>query len=287
MHIILDFDGTITTRDTIQTLASFGVASQANRGLELGKAWDNVVAKYSKDYQEYMDGLRTPRELNPSLSSIVSSIRNIRSIELKSLQRVEASRVFEGLSEDALFAAGVETVQNGAVELRKGFREFVSSVYLEGWTLSVISVNWSRSFLRGILSDDRIRVVANEIASDGSIIGPSVKASSDDGPMVSCLDKVVALQSILRRSGENDECCVYFGDSQTDIECLLVNRGIILSQNADCDLIKALSRAGQKVTRIADCQTDDRLCWAPTFTEILESKYWTLLRERQQDNLTT
>ncbi|KAJ3472784.1 hypothetical protein NLG97_g10721 [Lecanicillium saksenae] len=54
MHLIFDFDGTITTKDTINHLASAGIAAQKlSRGANLQPAWDSLVQAYLADYDAY------------------------------------------------------------------------------------------------------------------------------------------------------------------------------------------------------------------------------------------
>lgn len=46
MSIFLDFDGTITVRDTIGDLAKAALRIQSDRGVDLDKEWDEVVQSY-------------------------------------------------------------------------------------------------------------------------------------------------------------------------------------------------------------------------------------------------
>lgn len=46
MSIFLDFDGTITARDTIGDLAKAALRIRSARGVDLDKEWDEVVQSY-------------------------------------------------------------------------------------------------------------------------------------------------------------------------------------------------------------------------------------------------
>ncbi|OAA64957.1 Haloacid dehalogenase-like hydrolase [Cordyceps fumosorosea ARSEF 2679] len=62
MHLIFDFDGTITTADTIGPLAAAAIAAQKRRGggIDLQPAWDALLRAYLADYDAYRAGFRPP-----------------------------------------------------------------------------------------------------------------------------------------------------------------------------------------------------------------------------------
>src|SRR6187549_3094781 len=53
MDLILDFDGTVTVHDTIQTLADFAIRTNTPHHDDPGPTWIQIVTSYSRDYSEY------------------------------------------------------------------------------------------------------------------------------------------------------------------------------------------------------------------------------------------
>lgn len=111
--------------------------------------------------------------------------------------------------------------------------------------IHILSVNWSASYIRGVLSrEDISSVIANDInPADGSVNAlPSSSVggiASGDWPGVLAvgLDKLLALRCLHQRrqeaKPEQPVEIVYFGDSTTDLECLLEFGGIVISPKAE------------------------------------------------------
>lgn len=167
----------------------------------------------------------------------------------------------------------------------------------------ILSVNWSASYIRGVLSrEDVSSVIANEInPADGSV--NALPAISDDiapgdWPRVLSVgsDKSSALRCLHRRQKKAKPTqsveIVYFGDSTTDLECLLEFGGIVISPNAETaqrpgtkttspsktalnggDLLHVL-RTGlnHNVPHVSEYK-DEPICWARDFAEIKGSSF--------------
>lgn len=267
MRLIFDFDGTITECDTIGDLASAGVDFQRTQhGHNLSAQWDHVVKAYMDDYQRYKDSYPVREEDRHSVQEEVEFLAGLRTVERSSLARVEACGVFSGLQETDLFQMGVDAVESRNIVIREGFKDLVELAEQRGWGLGVISVNWSRSFIRGVLHRFSIPVVTNEISQDGEVQGPKFLGQ----PMTSSAGKLRCLEHEF--AGDGDET-LYFGDSTTDLECLLRN-GIVLSNNDGSSLIRTLRRLGFTVSHTASYGTGDQpanFYWARNFREILDS----------------
>jgi hypothetical protein len=94
---ILDFDGTITTKDTICTLAKLAISHQASKGLDLQPAWDTIIAKYSEDFSNHVEKYRPTKEERRTLKQEIEYYRSLKEIETKSFERVSASGIFKGI----------------------------------------------------------------------------------------------------------------------------------------------------------------------------------------------
>lgn len=196
IQIILDFDGTITTKDTIEPLVQSAIALQhpSLSPSELSQtpqaeAWSNcksqyladLSAHYEKENHEPSDGVAVT---GPSrLEREQRSLEALRDVEWASVERVGESGIFKGISRDSFremgraAAAGDPQGENDkVVVVREDFPEFRKWIgQFVGAEWGVVSVNWSWRWVRGVLDvivgDFDVRrihgyVVANDI--DGS-----------------------------------------------------------------------------------------------------------------------
>jgi thiamine phosphate phosphatase / amino-HMP aminohydrolase len=65
---ILDFDGTITTKDTISILFDFALATQASKGRNLTAARDEIIANYGKDFSKHVKDYSPAKEERNTLA---------------------------------------------------------------------------------------------------------------------------------------------------------------------------------------------------------------------------
>lgn len=167
----------------------------------------------------------------------------------------------------------------------------------------ILSVNWSASYIRGVLSrEDISSVIANDInPADGSVNAlPSISddMASSDWPSVLAVssDKLSVLRSLHRRQEKTKPKLpvelVYFGDSTTDLECLLEFGGIVISPKAEIaqrpgtkpaessktilngsELLHVLqTRLNYNVPHVSE-YNDEPICWARDFAEIKGSSF--------------
>ncbi|XWW93073.1 hypothetical protein V2A60_001001 [Cordyceps javanica] len=274
MHLIFDFDGTITTKDTIGHLASAGIAAQKlSRGANLQPAWDALVQAYLADYDAYRASF-TPKEAERTTAEQeILFLGGLKDVERASLRRVGDAAIFKGLGVAAMRRIGADAVRDGHVKLRPGFGRLVTTARQRDWTVSVVSVNWSTDFVRGA-AGEQLRgedaVVANGTREeDGAICGPDALG----GDLLVCApDKARAMRRL--RGGPAAAAAaakVYFGDSTTDLACLLeADRSVVLAEGESA-LLTALRRLGFEVPHVGEAK--GRIVWARTFDEVLESDF--------------
>ncbi|EEY19742.1 conserved hypothetical protein [Verticillium alfalfae VaMs.102] len=242
--LVLDFDGTITKQDTISVLASIGQIFQRRHHHSVKQPWDSVVEAYGRDFQDYTSTYVPAAVDRTSLSEELNFLRGFRDIESASFGRVGDSEIFRGMNKADFSMAGHEALRDGTVRLHDGFSEFMTCAALQKWRIYVISINWSSSFIRGVLSGFPIdKIISNEIRSDGIIVGPGILGPpSEETVLATCLDKAHALKALVAEQNLDIDNIVYFGDSVSDIECLIAVKGIIMSGGPDSSLIKTLKR---------------------------------------------
>jgi thiamine phosphate phosphatase / amino-HMP aminohydrolase len=271
MNLILDFDGTVTVDDTIHTLAEYAIRFQKQRGHDYTNAWDTIVKAYAADHARYKESYQPCEGDRTTLSQELDFLRGIRDIDIKSIRRVVESGLFAGIGRNAFQAEGIKALEDGRVKLREGLREFMAEAVEMGWRIRVVSVNWSKSFIEGVLSTYPTTVIANEVEDDGNIMGPDILSQDPLKPAISCCsDKLHALQAITKDHEETTGKVMYIGDTTTDIECILAGHGVAISGAGDSSLLRTLRRVSYSVPHIQD----DAACtlfWARDFAEIQQS----------------
>ena len=271
MDIILDFDGTITAKDTIGDIATSCLSYQRDHGVDLTRSWDHILQQYMVDNEHYKHNFKESEESRTTLDQEIAFLRGRKEVEETSDRRVEVSGLFNGIDKDYLFSAGKEAVANGSVQIRPGFKDFIQTMTQKGWTISIMSVNWSASFIHGAISEPDIDVVANEISPEGRLVGPELlKRHGWDTVLVSSADKLHAMQSTVEDTAASRS--FYFGDSTTDLECLVSTNGVVMSDDGESSLLQTLRRLGYTVRHVKDCDAGVKICWARNFQEVLDSQ---------------
>ncbi|KAH7326653.1 HAD-like domain-containing protein [Stachybotrys elegans] len=266
MRLLLDFDGTITKEDTIGELGQAAIQfHRQTSGQDLEPKWTQVVQHYIDGLQKYRTGYHIPECDRLSLHEELQYLEALKHMEEASLQRLEQSGIFGGLSDEKLFGMGRDAVQSGRVLLRDGFTNMMQLARERKWEVAIISVNWSRAFIRGILHPLDLPVIANEIGQDGAVKGPQILGET----MTNCTDKRDAMSRVVEQGASNMQT-LYFGDSTTDMQCLLEG-GIVMSNDETSSLMRTLRRIGVSVPHVGSYQQDAKIHWARNFEEVLDS----------------
>ncbi|KAI0387517.1 haloacid dehalogenase-like hydrolase-domain-containing protein [Hypomontagnella monticulosa] len=282
MSIFLDFDGTITAKDTVGELANFALRVRADEGVDLQAEWDAVVSAYVEDHSAHVDAYHLPPHARRLPDQEVQFLRHMKTVETRSLGRINDCRLFRGISATAFRDAGRDLVQKGTVKLRPGFGKFVDERLSEGWRVYVLSVNWSAAFIDGACGErSGVTVIANEVREDGSIAGPAVlNQSSSSGAaaeprnLTNSRDKLDAMEAMRRADGLAAKPAVYFGDSTTDLECLLAaDMGFIVADRDESTLVKTLRRIGKEVPHVRDQNATSSLAWVSNYDDIPRDKF--------------
>lgn len=200
-QVILDFDGTITTKDTIEPLVQSAISlqhpslppSQLSQTPE-AEAWSNCKSQYLADLSAHYEKENHKPSDGDAVTGPIGlereqrSLEALKDVEWASVQRVGESGIFRGFSRESFRdmgkAATADDPEGGndrAVAVREDFPEFVLwLVKKKRAQWGVVSVNWSWRWVRGVLeaalSDvggfNGYPVVANDVdSSTGMIIG--------------------------------------------------------------------------------------------------------------------
>ncbi|KAK5681473.1 hypothetical protein LTS10_006004 [Elasticomyces elasticus] len=288
IHLVLDWDGTMTTNDTMAALGDLpkstylrklhasregdeenesGRPTQSPKSTSrhgddpLSKSntqrldaypssqWSDLGTAYMKDYQAHK-AAHYPKSDHVNHNNYVNWLDSLRPIEYASAQRAQSTSHFRGVRSSDVESHAKEAIEAAKVTLREGcitlLLMFVPDgtdyVPPAGSKVSIISVNWSESFIRWalyhylavVLSSSRFNDVERcnllEYISEmdihtNEIHGldhPQGSSGRLDGCIRTAKEKLHYLPPARKYCQDEQDLplVVYVGDSSTDYECL-------------------------------------------------------------------
>jgi 2-hydroxy-3-keto-5-methylthiopentenyl-1-phosphate phosphatase len=290
IHWILDWDGTITRRDTLDALVSIAASSKPKSPVL--DEWKRVSEAYMADYTAALEKLAPGGRLPTTIHEEHNLLKALESVEQKSLDRVSSSGIFAGLTRELIDEGAKSVVASGKVEIRRGYSQFLQHTQTRGHdNLHLLSVNWSRIFISSCLSAagtpvQQGLIYANELDGIGKGLVSSGKISPDEDAEIHVIssDEKLEYMTRLRRidceskdkSLDSSPPIVYVGDSWTDIECLLkADLGICIRDepmgSSQRKLAERLQSLGVRCSRLRDWRDTGewQVVWARDFAEIL------------------
>ena len=293
IHWILDWDGTITRRDTLDALVS--IAASAKPDSPVLAEWQRVSDAYMSDYNDAIKKLAPGGELPKTVQDEKRLLLALSSVEQASLDRVSASGIFAGLTRQLIEEGAKSLINSQKVELRKGFASFLDSAQKTRHDrLDLLSVNWSRHFIGACLraADNPVQkssIYANELDGiESNLVSHGHISPKNDAEMsiISSADKLRYLHKLRSQYSESTSGritsstpIVYIGDSWTDIECLLeADMGICIRDeplgSSQKKLADRLQSLGVRCPHLSEWKqaNEPQVVWARDFAEIQE---WT------------
>lgn len=305
LRLFLDFDGTITENDTLHLVADVGYGVQA-RGKTSSHLppWQEIVNAYLADYNAFSETYKPIKTQRSLISQENEWLHSLKPIEEASAQRAAEAGIFNNVQWSDVTDAARQALRSGKVRVRKGYGELMS--YIDSRNsrqshlprhpipLTILSVNWSTSFVHTIATEvsivttddsdplslptwtETLQVYANEL--------PSIKAtnpaqrSAHLNNIRTSGDKIQQFHHLYSSSPDSNARTIYVGDSTTDLECLLfAHTGICMRDkrmgSSQQELADACERLEIKVEHIHHKQdleksASDLLWWAHDFAEI-------------------
>jgi hypothetical protein len=289
IHWVLDWDGTLTKRDTLDALVN--IAANCKPETPVGEEWKCVSEAYIKDYESTIK-LHAPYGRLPSSRSRESTLLAVlEEVEQRSIDRVSESGIFEALTTTDLDNGAADAIRSGHVQLREGCGDFLQLVgsrlqQQEGAAdaVSILSVNWSRRFILECLRairEDFANMLSNSIYAnelDGIQQGARANGricAEHDMRFISSRDKVAHLELLRERTLRQGKPIptVYVGDSWTDVESLLAaDLGVCIRDDpmtsSQKKLADSLGRVGVPCARLRDMDGSAGVAWAEDFHEL-------------------
>lgn len=283
VHWILDWDGTITSHDTLDALVNISATTKPN--FPTLKHWNRVTQAYLDDYTTTLAELAPGGALPKTVEEEKTLLESLQVVEQRSLDRVSESGIFQGLTKEQLSQGANTAITSQQIQIRTGYVDFFNHIQSHKTNFHILSVNWSRHFILACISaaGAELRldsIYANELqgiqegtSSNGHISPDGNTKIVSSGDKLQCLEH---LRSANLTSGKSSQI-VYIGDSWTDIECLLAaDLGICIRDDpmgsSQKRLAEALERLGIQCLPLKDWEKSDKwnVVWARDFDEINE-----------------
>jgi 2-hydroxy-3-keto-5-methylthiopentenyl-1-phosphate phosphatase len=279
IHWILDWDGTITRRDTLDALVS--IAASAKPDSPVHEEWKRVSEAYMTDYTEALGQLAPDGRLPTTVQEERRLLQSLKSVEQASLARVSASGIFADLTQKLLEEGASNVINSKKVEIRNGFADFLQSKQTRSHdTLDLLSVNWSRHFISSCLkaagvSIDKSSIYANELDGIESNHVSQGKISPENGSEMTIISSSDKLEYLTHLREQDNRPIIYMGDSWTDIECLLeADLGICIRGepigSPQKKLAERLESLGVHCPHLSDWREADewQVVWAKDFAAV-------------------
>ncbi|KAF2440852.1 hypothetical protein P171DRAFT_434601 [Karstenula rhodostoma CBS 690.94] len=259
--LVLDWDGTLTKKDTLHLVSAIGY--ERNRGANL-RPWDNIVQVYISDFTKHKRRYAPAAELRKAGKRAVKMetkwLDSLKGVETRSIDRVQKAGIFKGVTNQDVHSAATSAFQDEKMQLRPGWRKLL--MHQRGSAVeplvSILSVNWSATFIRACIE----AALSGSPASDATIMN-SIPVYANELPLVeglldSCIctstDKLAKFKEVRGRKGSN--FVVYVGDSATDFNCLnAADVGICVRDDpmgsSQQELKETLDRLGFETLRLS------------------------------------
>ncbi|TID27522.1 hypothetical protein E6O75_ATG00289 [Venturia nashicola] len=281
VHVFIDWDGTITERDTLGEVVKAGYKKNPAT-----QPWGNFVSAYLEDYRVHQASYTPAKDQRKTIKEESAWLESLLEVETRSVERVRDAGLFLGLNKNDMLDAAAEAVDNGNVQFRKGWKELffsglsppaepVPAMGRDGLRFHIVSVNWSANFIKGCIfhasmlsrSVDVMRALVPMVHLANEI--PNVERATcgldkDDVTVRTSADKVRMIEKALHEPalGKTDArkpILVYIGDSCTDLDALLyVDYGICIRDepmgSGQKELAETLERVGVSVNPLSELE---------------------------------
>lgn len=281
-QLTLDFDGTLTARDTMESLANAGYIKHAKLGTAYLPPWRDLATAYMKDFHAHKSQYRPTTADRTRLEDEVGWLRSLQTIEQSSLKRVKECGLFAGVTAPDVREAAMQAIAEGRVRMREGWLEFLQKVHKVGISgstehvpnIRIISVNWSRAWILACMNSAAKRSLGlkadametlNSIAIyagecfDIQEFEPFARGSAISLFTSGDKERLFATTTNSLPQNDNLPLKVYIGDSTTDLECLLAaDIGICMVDDpanySPTSLLETLDRIGVSIEHLVNLE---------------------------------
>lgn len=261
LHLIIDFDNTITKQDTTLNIGEIALSYKL-RSLDTDQhaEWESFLQWYANTLGTYTASY-SPKP--GTLKEEIIWLRSLRHVEEQSHRSRSLRDVLRDVPAERYRAAAYESTQE--IPWRESFLVLMAELRLgetgggeKRLLCNVLSVSWSEDFIHGFLAGmlarsekgaprkpdtktprqrgaaalEAMQIWANRIEPQTGMIVPGshagVPEAGAERVLSSCVDKLRVMAGKMLQCGMKT---VYVGDSTTDLECLLgAHVGVVMTE---------------------------------------------------------
>lgn len=236
--LVLDWDETITTKDTTSLIASI---AEINSPKELSFSY--FTKKYMESYLYFENLFRGEYGEIDSMEKEIHFQKGLKTIELVSINRLEQHHFFKGVH--------ISKFRDAAKQI--DFKPNCSEM-LRNWNLPIyiLSINWSRTMIEERLKLEgvnNVKVMANDLSNIDNIATGKFEARYN---IRTGYDKLKVLRQL--KIDYPNEKLLYVGDSHGDVLPIADADIGILIQNGKG--ISQLKKIFGDVRQLSDCKSE-------------------------------
>jgi len=201
--LIVDFDQTITVKDTIANIVYAAADSHDDRA-EFLDEWNSVVEQFSNEYSQVVEEFfDQPAPSQTTCDVLQKSFEIFEEVEMASIERVISGKFLAGIRREQLRDVGKR------IEKQPGVEGVLANMKKSGVQIDIVSANWSQDMIDGAMEGLYDTLVSNDLKFDDS--GISTGELSLEA--VSASDKLRHYRCLKSETGNN----LYIGDSPYDL----------------------------------------------------------------------
>ncbi|KAK4560984.1 hypothetical protein LTR86_004939 [Recurvomyces mirabilis] len=244
IYLVLDWDSTLTTRDTMSLLGN--VPKVRGRGMTPATAaypaWDSFFSAYIDDYKAHK-AAHYPQSQEACHEEYSQWLQSLDVVELASSRRVSRSGFFTNSRSQHVRDVASDALLSGQLALRTGWKDLLrlfshdESMLPPTSSVSILSVNFSATFIRSALrcavpesgaaprpEQNDILTMVNDMVIEANEIEGLDSSEGSSGRLYSRIrtaqHKLARITTLRQEHQAEQPIVVYVGDSATDYECL-------------------------------------------------------------------
>jgi thiamine phosphate phosphatase / amino-HMP aminohydrolase len=311
VHVFLDWDGTLTKKDTLQILTDIGYKRNPT-----SRPWSGIVQAYLDDYTAHEKSYSPSREQRKTIAEESAWLASLDVVENRSFRRVQDAGIFASVTKSDILSAANRAVRSQSLSLRGGWTKLLFEGVVEpprpphlnlgrdGVRFHILSVNWSAFFIKSAIFQSTLFEYGLDLSNPdthpalkalipmvhfanelGSILRPTSGPEKTPTIIRTSADKCRILTGYGRLEGVTlDPVKVCVGDSTTDFDALLcVDIGICIRDepmgSSQKELAETLERIGITVRPLCEFEWPQpaqegpakTLWWTEDLTEVSEA----------------
>ncbi|KAF2810273.1 uncharacterized protein BDZ99DRAFT_462860 [Mytilinidion resinicola] len=305
IHFIFDWDGTITTQDTIGFMGKIAETKSTSES-----TWADLEEHYLATHRNHDESYEPKKAERSTIAEEREWLRSLRSVEESSTRKAEEVGLFKGVTAADVRNIAYQVITESEVAIRNGWGELLAEIDIRQKSqtppnldmVSIVSANWSQLFIMECLKTSKcpmhlsipeepgelrgnqahtIRIYGNEIQGLHSKAGSSgLLCHSNGRDFRTSDDKSKWIQECNEaKAGDAEKpFVIYFGDSMGDFDALLTaDLGVCIRNEppsrSQQQLLETFERLDIHVPHIFDkgIIAAESIVWAFNFEEVAEA----------------